>query len=38
MQIAAAQQNNGRVQLRGIDMNLAVKTTWQPAPGGTWTP
>ena len=38
MQMAAAQQNNQCAELWGIDMNLAVKTTWQPAPGGTWTP
>ena len=37
MQIAAAQQNNGCVQLWGIDMNLAVKTAWQTSPGGNWT-
>jgi hypothetical protein len=37
MQMAAAQQNDGRAELWGIDMNLAVKTTWQTAPGGSWT-
>jgi hypothetical protein len=37
MQIAAALQNNGCVQLWGIDMNLAVKTTAQTSPGGNWT-
>ena len=38
MQMAAEQQDNGCAELWGIDMNLAVKTTWQPAPGGTWRP
>jgi hypothetical protein len=37
LQLAAALQNDGRAQLWGIDMNLAVKTTWQSKPGGAWT-
>ena len=37
VQLAAAQQNNGCVQLWGIDMNLALKSTAQTSPGGNWT-
>ena len=36
LQLAAAQQNNGCVQLWGIDSNLAVKTIAQTSPGGGW--
>lgn len=36
IQMAAALQNNGCVQLWGIDQNLAVKSIRQTSPGGGW--
>ncbi len=36
-QLAAAQQNDGRVQLWAIDSYLQLWSTWQTSPGGDWT-
>lgn len=35
-ELAAAQQNDGRVQFWGLDMRLQLWTTWQQSPGGNW--
>ena len=37
IQLAAAQQNDGRVQLWAIDTNLQLWSCWQTSPGGNWT-
>jgi hypothetical protein len=36
-ELAAAQQNDGRVQFWGLDMRLQLWTTWQTSPGGNWS-
>src|SRR4051812_1556919 len=36
-ELAAAQQNDGRVQFWALDTKLQLWTTWQNAPGGNWT-
>src|SRR5215207_8382503 len=35
-ELAAAQQNDGRVQVFALDMMLQLWTTWQTSPGGNW--
>lgn len=35
-ELAAAQQNDGRVQFFGLDLKLQLWSTWQSAPGGDW--
>ena len=35
-ELAAAQQNDGRVQFWALDMKLQLWTTWQTSPGGNW--
>ena len=37
VQLAAAQQNDGRVQLWAVDTDLQLWSTWQTSPGGDWT-
>jgi hypothetical protein len=37
IQLAAAQQNDGRVQLWAIDTQLQLWSCWQTSPGGGWT-
>ena len=37
LQVTAAQQNDGRVELWGIDTYLSVKTITQTSPGGDWS-
>lgn len=36
-ELAAAQQNDGRVQLFALDMMLQLWTVWQTSPGGNWS-
>jgi hypothetical protein len=36
-ELAAAQQNDGRVQFWALDLKLQLWSTWQSAPGGDWT-
>lgn len=36
-ELAAAQQNNGCVQVFALDMMLQLWTTWQTTPGGNWS-
>jgi hypothetical protein len=37
VQVAAAQQNDGRCQLWATDVDQVLWTMWQTAPGGNWT-
>ena len=37
LQIAAAQQNDGRVQLWSLDQQERLWSIWQTSPGGGWT-
>jgi hypothetical protein len=37
-ELAAAQQNDGRVQFFALDTMLRLWTTWQTSPGGNWSP
>jgi hypothetical protein len=37
VQLAAAQQNDGRVQIWAIDTYLQLWSCWQTSPGGNWT-
>lgn len=37
IQTAAAQQNDGRVQLWATDTQLQLWSMWQTSPGGNWT-
>ncbi|MET0646820.1 MAG: hypothetical protein ABW208_09385 [Pyrinomonadaceae bacterium] len=36
-ELAAAQQNDGRVQVFALDMMLQLWTVWQTSPGGGWS-
>ncbi|HEX5706301.1 MAG TPA: hypothetical protein VFX96_03340 [Pyrinomonadaceae bacterium] len=36
-ELAAAQQNDGRVQFWALDMKLQLWSTWQTSPGGGWS-
>jgi hypothetical protein len=36
-ELAAALQNDGRVQFWALDLKLQLWSTWQSAPGGDWT-
>ena len=36
-ELAAAQQNDGRVQFFALDMMLQLWSTWQTSPGGNWS-
>jgi hypothetical protein len=35
--VTAADQNDGRVQLFFVDLNLELWTAWQTSPGGSWS-
>ena len=37
LQVAAAQQNDGRVQLWALDQQEQIWSIWQTSPGGGWT-
>ncbi|HYN85806.1 MAG TPA: hypothetical protein VER32_11155 [Pyrinomonadaceae bacterium] len=37
IEVTAAQQNDGRVQLWGLDTKRQLWSSWQTSPGGNWT-
>jgi hypothetical protein len=37
IEITAAQQNDGRVQLWAVDTRMQLWSCWQTSPGGNWT-